>query len=209
MKKYLLILIIITPLTSLAQIWYVGGKAGVTFANYKARTPWKEAANSGFTFGAAAFKQIKSNFGLGFELQYIQKGYYHKVCNTISDKLDANYLEIPIMVDYTFIFPALQNFKGHANVGFYTAYWLNGKYKMQGFDIASDDFDFKKSEARRFDFGPNVGGRLEYILPNASLSLEVRYEIGVLDLQKQVTDNTKNTNRAMILGLSYMKVLGI
>jgi len=98
--------------------------------------------------------------------------------------------------------------KGHVDLGIYTAYWLSGKYKTKGFDDSSENFDFKKSNASRFDVGPNVGGRIEYILKNGSLSLDVRYEIGLLDLQKRANDNTRNTNRALVVGLYYLKPLG-
>lgn len=207
MKKILVLLFItICPFLLSAQ-WSIGGKAGVAFSNYKTKTPWKEVSNMGFAFGAVAFKQIKNNLGVSFELHYIQKGYFHKICNDISDELQANYLEVPVMVDYSFIIPSLKNFKMHGTLGVYTAYWLSGKYKMKGFDQANEDFDFKKSKASRFDFGPNAGARVEYILKNGSLSLDFRYEIGLMDLQKRVNDNTRNTNRAAIVGISYMKLL--
>lgn len=206
MKKILSILFILTSTVVSAQ-WYVGVKAGPTFSNYKTKTPWKEASNIGLNFGATAFRKVNSNFGVSAELQYIRKGYYHKICNTITDKLNTTYLEIPIMVDYTFIIPTLKNFKGHATLGLYTAYWLSAKYETEGFDNSSESFDFSKNKASRFDVGPNAGGRIEYMLKNASISLDLRYELGLVDLQKTMNDNTANTNRAFILGLSYFKLL--
>lgn len=206
MKKILAILLL-SPIFSHAQLWSLGGNAGVSFSNYKAKTPWKEVSNMGFSVGAKGFKQINANYGFTIELHYIQKGYFHKVCNDIYDQLEANYIEVPIMLDYSIIVPSLQNWKAHLNLGIYGAYWLSGKYKMKGFDETSEDFDFEKSKASRFDFGPNVGGRIEYILKNGSVSLDFRYELGLLDLQKQVNDNTKNTNRAFIIGLTYLKPL--
>jgi hypothetical protein len=207
MKSLLLLLIILMPVATKAQVWYIGAKAGTTFSNYKAKTPWKEVSNMGFTFGATAYKQTKKNWGFSFEVQYIQKGYYHKICNDIYDQLEANYLEVPIMIDYGFLVPGISNLKTHLNLGIYGAYWLSGKYKMEGFEESSEDFDFEKSKASRFDLGPNLGGRFEYLLKNGSLNLDFRYELGVLDLQKQVNDNTSNTNRALVIGLSYMKII--
>ncbi len=208
MKKLYLLIFLLISFTSTAQQWSIGGKAGATFSNYKTKTPWKEVTNMGFTAGVTGYRQINSNFGLLVDLSYIQKGYYHKICNTIYDQLEANYLEVPIMLDYRFIVPSLQNWRGHFTLGIYTAYWLSGKYKMEGFDETSEDFDFNKTGASRFDFGPNAGARIEYILKNGSLSLDFRYEMGILDLQKQANDNTKNTNRAMIIGISYLKPIG-
>jgi hypothetical protein len=207
MKKIVLAVILALPLTVSAQQWYLGVKAGPTFSNYKAKTPWKEVMNTGFNFGVTSYRQLHHNLGVNLEFQYIQKGYFHKVCNTIADKLQAAYLEIPVMIDYTFIVPGLRNFKGHANLGFYTAYWVSAKYKMEGFDASSENFDFSKNNAKRFDFGPNGGARIEYLLKSGSLSLDVRYDLGVLDLQNQPGDHTHNSNRAVVLGLSYLKML--
>jgi len=211
MRAFFLFTFLLFVSAASAQIWYVGVKAGPTFSNYKTKTPWKEVANIGYTFGAVGYKQINANIGIGVELQYIQKGYYHKVCNTITDKLKAQYLEIPVMFDYTFIIPGMKNFKVHGNAGIYAAYWLCGKYKTEGFekDDSSEDFDFDNSNAKRFDFGPNIGARLEYILKNSSLSLDLRYEMGIMDLQNRLNDNTYNNNRAFIIGVSFMKPLGI
>ncbi len=211
MKGFLpVVFLLLSSTFASAQIWFVGIKAGPTLSNYKTKTPWKEVSNLGYTFGAVGYKQMTANFGMGIELQYIQKGYYHKICNTITDKLKAQYLEVPIVLDYTFIIPGLRNFKVHGNIGVYTAFWLSGKYQSEGavFTDTSEDFDFDTSNAKRFDFGPNAGGRLEYFLKNGSLSLDLRYELGLLDLQDKLNDNTNNTNRAFVIGFSYMKPLG-
>lgn len=207
MKKLILILILAAPAIANAQVWYIGGKGGVTFSNYKSRTPWKEATNTGYTFGVTAFKQVNKHIGVGLELQYIQKGYYHKICNTITDQLNANYLEVPVVLDYIFLIPGMNNWKAHANLGFYAGYWLSAKYRMEGFDRASEDFDFGSSGARRFDFGPGAGGRIEYILKHGSISLDCRYELGLLDMQSGTNDAIRNTNRALVVGINYMKVL--
>lgn len=39
------------------------------------------------------------------------------------------------------------------------------------------------------------------------ISLDFWYELGLLDLQKQGNDNTKNINRAFVVGWSYLKPL--
>lgn len=201
-----LVLILFLPVACFGQ-WYVGGKAGVAFSNYKTKTPWREVSNMGFSAGIAAYKQLRTHVGFSMDLHYIQKGYYHKICNAVSDQLVANYVEAPVSVDYNFMIPYLKNFKAHLLVGFYTAFWLSGKYKMNGFDSSSEDFDFSENNTRRFDFGPNAGGRLEYVLKNGSVSLEARYEMGLVDLQKTLNDNTNNTNRALIISLSYTRPL--
>src|SRR5437773_2630818 len=102
MKRNLLFILFFSFSIAASAQWYIGVTAGPTISNYKTKTPWKEASNIGYSIGATAYRQINANVGLSFELQYIQKGYYHRICNTIYDKLKANYIEIRIMLDYTF-----------------------------------------------------------------------------------------------------------
>lgn len=207
MKKIITFILLLSPLSLLAQ-WSVGLNAGATFSNFKTKTPWEEASNMGYTFGIKGYNQFNSNFGFNIELQYMQKGYNHQICDTYYDKLKADYIEIPLSLDYGFIVPAIDNLKIHASLGIYTAYWLSGKYETKIDDEAfTETYEFEESTSR-IDFGPSVGGRIEYLLKNGSLSLDLRYEMGLIDLQKKVTDNTSNVNRAMILGISYMKTLG-
>jgi hypothetical protein len=208
MKTSIFLIIFLSVSTFTSAQWYFGIKAGPTLSNYKTKTPWKEVSNLGYHFGATAYKQIDEHVGINFELQYIQKGYYHKICNSITDKLQANYLELPFMINYGFRIPGLKNFKGHASLGLYAAYWLNGKYQTECFDANNESFDFKKSNASRFDFGPNAGVRVEYLLKKgSSVSVGCRYELGLLDLQKSAGDNSRNTNRALVIGVSYLTPL--
>ena len=204
--KILTITLLLISQAASAQ-WYVGGKASVAFSNYKSKTPWKEVSNSGPAMSITAFKQVKPNYGIQAQIEYIQKGYYHKVCNEISDELNASYLEIPLMLDYSIFIPGIKDVRLHANVGFYTAWWLSGKYKTKGFDAQQETFDFKKNKASRFDLGPSGGSKIEYILKNGTVSLDFRYELGLIDLQNKINDNTSNTNRSMIIGISYMRLV--
>lgn len=208
MKKILLPLFVFISSTTIAQ-WSVGGKAGVTFSNYKTKTPWKEASNLGYTFGVAGYSKFNDNFGFNIELQYIQKGYNHQICDTFYDKLKATYIEIPMLLDYGFSVPGVENLKIHANLGFYSAYWLSGEYETKIDDEGfTETFEFEDSGASRFDFGPSGGARLEYLLKHSSISLDFRYEMGLIDLQKKVSDDVSNVNRAMVVGVSYLMMLG-
>lgn len=197
--------IIIVPWASDAQL--AGIKGGVSLSNYKTQTPWKEVPNMGAAVGVVFFNQLTSNIGLELDLQFIQKGYQHKICNTITDELKANYLEVPVILDYGFFVPGSRKFKVHACAGFYAAFWLSAKYKMKGFDESSETFDFKKNKASRLDVGSQAGGRIEYILNAGSISLDIRYGLGLKDLQQAANDDIRNTNRALVLGITYLKPL--
>ncbi|HLT73989.1 MAG TPA: porin family protein [Ohtaekwangia sp.] len=206
--KAIIVIALFFPTIGFGQIWHAGIKAGVALSNFRNPTSWTEGIHTGYSFGATAYKQIRSNFGLGFEFQYQQKGYNHVLCETITDKLHAEYLEVPIMADYVFLIPGVKNLKGHVNAGGYAAYWLKGRYEMTGFGETEESFDFERSSARRFDFGPVAGGRLEWVRNHGSFSLDFRYAHGVSDMIKNKSDDTsRNTNRTFIVGLSYMRIL--
>ena len=210
MKRQSLILLLLIPIISAnAQQWSLGGKAGVTFSNFKTKTPWEEVSNTGYTVGLTAYNKFNDNFGFIIEAQYIRKGYNHQICDVYYDKLKATYLEVPMLLDYGFSVPAMENLKIHFALGFYTAYWLNGEYETKIDDEAfTEPYDLVKSGTSRFDFGPSGGARLEYLLKHSSISLDYRYEMGLIDLQKKVSDDTNNVNRAMVLGISYMLMIG-
>jgi hypothetical protein len=208
MKKIFTLIILLLPISLLAQ-WSLGINVSTSFSNYKTKTPWEEGSNIGYAFGIKGYNQFNSNFGFNIELQYIQKGYNHQICDTYYDKLKTDYIEIPMSIDYGFIVPAIQNLKIHGSLGFYSAYWLSGEYetKIDG-EAFTETFEFEKNDASRFDFGPCAGARIAYLFKNGSLSLDYRYEMGLVDLQKKASDNTNNVNRATILGISYLKILG-
>jgi hypothetical protein len=206
MMRKLLFLLLIFSHSATAQ-WRIGGKAGMSFSNIKTKINWKEASNTGIAASLMAYKQIRPNTGITIQIEYLQKGYYHKICNTIYDKLVANYLELPVTVDYNFDIPSLKNFRAHFGLGIYAAYWLSGKYKTKGFDSTEDKFDFDAQNYNRFDVGPAVMTRIAYLLNNGSLSLDVRYEVGLMDMQTKINDDTRNTNRSFVLGLCYLRYL--
>lgn len=191
--------------TAIGQ-WQLGARAGVSLSDYKTQTPWKEALNQGFVFGLTGYKSLTTNIGLQAGFEYIEKGYYHKVCNTITDKFETTYLEIPLAMDHVFRLRAIQHIELHATLGFYAAYWISGKYTTTGFGTTSDPFDFKKNHASRIDLGSLFGGRIAYVLKKGTVSLDLRYEMGLIDLEEQSENNSRNTNRALVIGVGYTRI---
>lgn len=201
MKKHLTLGLIFVSHLACAQ-WYIGGRTGFTLSDYRSRTNFSGVSNKGIAVGITAYKLINAHAGLHFGLDYIEKGYQHQVCSSISDRLETTYLEVPFMFDYSF--PIVHNFRCHTRIGGYAAYWMTARYKSEGYDDASSKFDFKKNKAKRLDYGPNVGVLIEYTLNNSKLGLEIKYEMGMRDMQSIAGDNTKNVNRTWVIGLAYM-----
>jgi len=181
--------------------WHLGGKIGVSFSHYESKVTCTEVPKTGLFAGVTAVRDMGDHLGLGIDLLYIQKGYYHKVCNTIYDKLDANYVELPVQLTYRFV--VFKNFQAAFNLGVYSAFWLSGRYRMQGFDASVEEVSLEAFN--RLDFGPGGGGRIQYILRQGSMSLDFRYARGLVDMATNPNDDTKNINRCFTVGVAYMK----
>jgi hypothetical protein len=204
MRTFLILLFSLALHKASAQ-WFVGVKAGTVLANYKSPTYFKSAYKQGLLFGVTASKKINYDFEVQINAEYVQKGYYHYVCNTIYEKFETTFIQFPVLLGYNV--PLADKLKLHLKAGGYGAWWLSGRYKTSGFNPSDDNFDFSAREARRFDFGPVAGAEIEYLLLNGNLfGLEFRYDLGLQDMETSVDSGT-NTNRMMYLGAHYKFIL--
>jgi hypothetical protein len=204
MKTFLIIVIAFASNDVFAQ-WHVGGKGGVVLADYKSPTNFKSAYKQGFMVGITASKQINYDFDIQINLEYAQKGYHHYVCNTIYEKLETTFLQVPLIISYNV--PVAEKLKLHLKVGGYGAFWLSGSYKSEGYKPSGDSFDFNSRGAKRFDFGPVGGAEIEYLLLNGNIfGIEFRYDLGLQDMES-IEESGKNTNTMMFGGVYYKFIL--
>jgi hypothetical protein len=205
MKPFLIIICCFSIQSSLAQ-WHVGGRAGITYSDYKSPTTFKSTPIQGKTVGLTAVKKLSYDFSLHVNLEYIEKGYHHLVCNTIYEKLQTTFVQIPLMLSYNI--PVAEKLKFQIKLGGYGAYWVGGKYKSEGYNPSTTEFDFKRMEATRVDFGINGGAQIEYLLLNGNLfGIDLRYDLGLRDMESGVGSG-KNTNKGWVAGLNYRFLLG-
>lgn len=207
MKKFLTLMIIILATLPAVCQFSVGLKAGVSLSNYKVKTKFTEANKGGIAAGITALNTIGKNISIQGDVMYVQKGYNHQICNQCYDKFTSTFIEIPLVLRYSFylpkISPKLDNFKAHASGGLYLSQWLNAKYETKIFDNnIKQDYSF--TGEKRLDFGPNFGVGLEYALFAGSLLLDWRYSLGTVDMSPpESTSSAKN--KSMIVSLSYLK----
>ncbi len=159
------------------------------------------------------------NFGLGFastgpvgiqtEILYMQKGakfehgeYFIKQVN--------NYLELPVMLKVNLGPDFLKVF---LNAGGYVAYWLSGTAEdnLSG-ETLTTDYEFDDSydddgvKDNRLDYGVAFGGGAALRLGPGFLTAEVRYDLGLADLNKfedgepEGYDGMKNRTLGVMLG---------
>ncbi|MCF8230172.1 MAG: PorT family protein [Bacteroidales bacterium] len=137
------------------------------------------------------------NFGLGFastgpvgiqtELLYMQKGVKYENGEDYA-QMTSNYLELPVMLKVNLGPEAIKFF---LNAGGYAAYWLSGTTTDSfGGEETTEDYEFDDSydddgvKDNRFDYGIAFGGGLGIKLGPGFLTAEVRYDLGLADLNK-------------------------
>jgi hypothetical protein len=205
MKTFLITMCILAYYSVHAQ-WYVGGKAGVVLADYESPTEFKSTLKQGIMIGLTASGKLNYDFGIQLDLEYMEKGYHHYVCNTIYEKLETTFIQIPFMLSYNI--PFAEKLKVRVKAGGYAAWWLSAKYSMEGYKPSTTEYDFDARGAKRFDFGPSAGAEAEYLLHNGNVfGLEFRYDLGVQDMET-AEGGGSNTNRTMSAGLFYKFLLG-
>ena len=186
MKKLLLIflIIMISPAIINAQF---GIKAGINLSYFNGdnNIVTNSSSRIGFQGGFIYKIAIKDDrFSIQPELIVIQKGGLFKIKEW---KVDANlnYIEMPVVAMYN-IFGGLVNF--HAGPQF--SYLMKAKYEFEENNQTNiyeytdlDNYD-------RFDIGFVIGTGVEFEI----ISIELRYSIGFLNVERTLTIDGQNYN---------------
>jgi len=183
----------------------LGIKAGVSMATYK----WTDGETSGSlmkpVFGVFFAYNLSRNFAIQPELYYLMLG---GVDETVYE--DAtwkyvdydNYLHIPVLVKYRFmpdkqLSPVL--FAGPA-----VSILLSAHYKLFIDDVEQYD---KSSTAylKKTRFSACFGGGLEYQMDKLKFLLDIRYDLGLtnIDAENDPTDQLKNRALMLMVGVGF------
>jgi hypothetical protein len=147
----------------------------------------------GFHLGGFVEYKFNGSISLQPELQFSAQGYkleneirqnFDDPVSTVSYKITLNYINLPILVKFN-INKVVNLFAG-PQVGF-LAYAKND----DGKDIL-DNFN-------TIDFGVNFGGGLTL----NKIIIDLRYNLGLSEVQKQAFPNTSNTNSVFQLSVGY------
>jgi hypothetical protein len=207
MRLFYLFFFLIVSISSVAQ-FSLGVKTGIALSSYRVKTNYDDdVRKGGLAAGLTALNTLGENIAISGDILYVQKGYNHQICNQCYDKFTSVFIEVPLSIRYMFylnkLLPSLKNFKVHAVGGIYMARWLTAKYETKIFDAKSSE-DYSFTGEKRFDFGPNFGGALEYTLFTGSMLLDFRYSAGVTDMSPPGS-TTASKNKSLLIGLSYLK----
>lgn len=148
------------------------------------------------------------------EFLYSQKGRRHegvfRPWNAAYEyKYRLNYLEIPVLLKATF---GSENLHAFVNGGPYLAYLLGGKNNyLVGGNETEDELELKYRNGvkpNRSDIGLALGGGLGSKIGPGNLALELRYSLGLTDLNQYQNERDprwpKYANRTLGVSVSYM-----
>ena len=233
MKKiYSVILVSFVGFAAQAQ-FSLTPKVGVGFSDVKFdQEAYKvdgQKMRVGILFGVGVNYAFSNNFSIQPEVLFNSKGY--KAEETISgvkskEDLSLNYLEIPILARFSF---GGENFKAYINIGPSISFGLGGKYKTEG-SLAGVSFNkdskvkFGKEPANytgddfyvdnSLDFGAQAGGGVLYKVGFGFLNLDLRYGLGLANLEDKVDGpagssiDADGKNSQIAISLGYQIPLG-
>ena len=170
-----------------------GVNAGLNFS----RTPAEEEMNldskTGFHVGASVEYRLVNSRPVYLEtgIQFTQKG--GKFSSFV--KATANYLEVPIMVNYKFYSPFGIHF--YPSIGVYGSYGIGGKVKF-GFDNEVEPIFGDEGYYKRLDFGVRLGMSAQW----QQIVFGVGYEHGVINISGP-DENAKTRNIYISIGYKF------
>lgn len=219
LRAVLLVVAFLGGYTSFAQSVSFGPRVGVNLATQKgvggdnkdAREDFNETVKSNTGLQAGVVLNLAVNDLLSFqpELLFSQKGFkVEESDGGVNMELvrKASYLEVPVLAKFTFGSEAL---RGFATMGPYAGYWLGGNesFRVNSTEI-NEDVDFDNEDYNRLDVGGSFGVGMAYQLGAGALNLDVRYSLGLSDVNKYDSNGRdgepKLTNRVFGISLAYL-----
>jgi Outer membrane protein beta-barrel domain len=139
---------------------------------------------SGFGGGIVLSSSFVEGFGLNIEGLYLQKGTTLTAQGIGDYKLKANYIEVPVMLTYTF---SMQT----SSVGPYIMAGPSFGYRLSAKEVAPDgtETDFKDN-TKSTDVGATFGAGVKLPVNPITIFLEARYTIGFTNINNTPNDNT-------------------
>jgi hypothetical protein len=179
MKKYFILLLVITAFTSLslAQI-QIGPKAGLNIANLSGDDVEDTDSKTGFAGGVFFMYKFSDMFAIQPEAYYSMKGATQKETfegTTVDFTFTLDYIEVPLLfkllipIQGSSINPAI--FAGPA-VGFKTT----SKVKIEA---GGESYEEDVEDVKSTDFGLVFGGGLGFPVGGNELGFDVRYILGL------------------------------
>lgn len=158
-----------------------GIRAGLNVSNVSSPI-FTANSRAGFHVAGVYQRLLTKTIPIYFEtgLQITQKG-----CKIDSDKVNAMYIEIPVMVNYKFNIGDIVTI--YPSAGLFYAYGISGKYKSLDFDGYEEAYYTSNEKLfggdnylKRSDIGLRISATVDW----TRYSFGLGYEFGLLDIAK-------------------------
>ncbi len=204
MKKLLLLVAAITMFVGGAQAQrfeknIFGIRGGLNVSNIRENGVSYDS-KVGFHIGGSYERALTQSFPLYFEtgLLFTWKGCQFNNDDDYASKVNAAYLEIPLMLNYKFNIHNKVTL--YPSAGFYYALGLGGNFKSHGGKIdtfGNQDFQFQRS-----DFGMRFGGSVVW----RQFVFGLGYEFSLIDVcqhQNKYYGDVKPNNFFLSVGYNF------
>ena len=178
MKKLMILILVLLPLTLRAQI---GLKGGINFANITKVSSINSSSNTGYAFGLFMAPKPRGLFGFQSEIDFSRQGYNFDT-NTNSGNVNLDYLLLPQLSTINITkFVQIQ-------LGAQVAFLINAKATES--NTGSGNYDKLINYYNRVDYG--LAGGLE-IHPFKGLLVGGRYNLSLGNMYKKLQASSPGT----------------
>ena len=194
----------------------LGFRAGVNLATWSVNDPVAPSDPQSVLLlqvGMPLLVPINDYLAVQPELTFLQKGVEEEEIDqgsTTTVQAVINYIELPILLKGTF---GSEKVKAHLFAGPSLGYALNGKAKgtadILGTKITiEEDIDFEEDEISRLDLGLHLGAAVLVPVGSGDLMFDVRYMLGLINIDDAQVNNIEAYNRGLALSIGYLFPLG-
>lgn len=176
-----------------------GVRAGADFmylSGYKANNDYSFPPLVGFYAGAfAEWNDVFDKFGIRAELNYAGEGNKEKAKTKDVISINrANYLLIPVMLEYAFLEDKL-----HVLAGPQIGICMGGNTNVKSGGVSTKSA-WDKNSYNTFDFSLVFGAEYMFL---ENIGAELRYDLGLTSIFTASKESTCRANRGFQLGLVY------
>ena len=201
---FAVVLLAALPLCSTAQI-SVGTRQGFSVSTLSKIGDLYDNVDltTSYTGGVFALVPVKGNFTFQPELNYIRKGRNSGTsltANSEESKCLFNYVQVPLLARYTMPAAGGNSCRYFLNAGPYASALLNTSIKLiDGSELNDDKVTDNHSHT---DIGLIFGGGLEFPVNKAKLSFDIRYDMGLTNLNDQ-PDGYRTKSVSVAAGIRF------
>jgi hypothetical protein len=180
-----------------------GIKAGISFSDVNSEELPPVDSRTGITFGGFLNVTTTDYLELQIEALYMTKGF--KFTRRVEGPLGENvfedntvkldYVEFPILIRA--LVPTEENLRPNFYIGPAFSLLLSTDFEV---DPPTDDPEFILDNANKLDLGLVLGGGVDFELTGGRISLDFRYNLGLIDYLEEQNRDFKNVAFAFFIG---------